>query len=373
MREVVWVTPELPVRPRSGAALRSHRLLAAVSEQASVRVVLVGEGDAEELRVSTGASFVEVFPRPRSKVVKAAIALRRDWPTGTAAAWSVQARTRVWERAAAGAVVVVDHLQMAPYLPAGGHVLNLHNAEAELLAEGPVPAGAVARAAWQWDVRTTTRLQQRALRRAGTVVVVSEHDRQLMKADAVVVANGADPPRETPTMAQEGEVLFIGALKYQPNREAVTWWAGQVWQPGMPRLTVVGTGAEFLAASLRDHPGIELIGAVDDVGPWLARAGLVVVPLRHGGGTRLKVLEALAWGRPVVSTSKGVEGLSVVDGEHVVLADDPGSFRDAVRRLRGDPVAAMLLGSRGREFALDYAWPMLTPVFVDAVLRSDAL
>ena len=368
MPEVLWVTPELPAEPRSGAALRSHRLLQALSQVAAVRLVLVGDGDPGELARATGAASVEVFDRPRTRAGKAGVAVRRGWPTGTAAAWSAPAQQRVRRRAQGGALVVVDHLQMAPYLPAGGHLLSLHNAEAALLAEVPRPAGAVAGAAHRWDVARTAALERAALRRAGVVVVVSAQDAALLGRPCVVVPNGADLPQVVPPRPQDGTVLFVGALKYAPNADAVTWWAQEIWQPGMLPLTVVGSGPEHLPAALHRHPGLQIIGPVPAVGPWLAAAALVVVPLRHGGGTRLKVLEALAWGRPVVSTAKGVEGLPVVAGEHFVRAEDAAAFRREIARLQADPVMAQRLAGQGRRHAEQQDWAALTPAFVDLVL-----
>ena len=368
MPEVLWVTPELPAEPSSGASLRSHRLLQALSQAAAVRLVLVGEGDPAELARATGAQSVEVFDRPRTRRGKAGVAARHGWPTGTAAAWSAPAQQRVQRQAQGGALVVVDHLQMAPYLPAGGHLLSLHNAEAALLAQAPRPAGIAARAAHRWDVARTAALERSALSRAGAVVVVSERDAALLGRACVVVPNGADLPTEVPARPQDGSVLFVGALKYAPNADAVTWWAEQIWQPGMPPLTVVGSGREHLPAGLHRHPGLRIVGLVPEVGPWLAAAALVVVPLRHGGGTRLKVLEALAWGRPVISTGKGVEGLSVVAGEQFVVAEDAASFRREIARLCADPAAAQRLGEQGRRYAEQQDWAALTPAFVTLVL-----
>jgi glycosyltransferase involved in cell wall biosynthesis len=364
-RDVVWVSPELPAEPRSGASLRSHRLLQSLTPYARVTVVLVGDAEPARLRDAVGAAAVEVYVRPATRAQKAAIAVRRGWPRDTAAAWSRVAHARVNELAAGGALVIVDHLQMAPYLPVGGHVLNLHNAEASLLADAP-RAGLWA--AQSWDVRTTRELERKALRRAGQVVVVSDLDAHTLGVSATVVPNGADLPGQPTTRDADGTVLFVGALKYAPNREAVAWWADSIWQAGMPPLTVLGSGNEHLSTELQHHPSVRFVGEVAAIGPWLSGAAVVAVPLVHGGGTRLKVLEALAWGRPVVSTSKGVEGLPVVDGQHVLLADDPPAFRSALTRLAADPAFADELGQRGRVLAEGFAWPALTPSFVAAVL-----
>lgn len=365
---VLWVAAELAADPRSGGDLRTHRLLSALAARTPVRVVVVGPcDDPERIRAATGAEDVKVLSRGGSRPRTAARALLRRWPVATATAWSPRARRLVRNAATDGALVVVGGPQVIPYLPRGRHVLALENAEAALAADSPPAVGRAARLRQAWDAPTTRRLERRAVRRAGTVTVVSQHDARLLGVPALVVPNGADVPAVTTPVPADGSLLLVGALRYAPNRDAVTFWADEVWQPGLPPLTVVGTGSEWLDPRLAAHAGVDLVGEVAEVASWLQEAALVVVPLRYGGGTRLKVLEALAHGRPVLSTTKGCEGLPVTDGHDVVLADSPAALRAALGRLLADREERQRLADRGRELAQAQDWRVVTAPLVEAV------
>ncbi len=276
-----------------------------------------------------------------------------------------------------GAVVVADHLQAAAYLPSRGRrVLSLHNAEVAFLRELPRPAGLPGRLRRAWDLRTMARTEAAALTRAQLVVTVSDRDAALLGGPTLVIPNGCDPPTDVPPRPVEGTVLFVGLLSYLPNREAVRWWSEQVW-PHLPagsrQLTAVGAGAEHVPLTPAVVASVELTGPVEDVGAELSRAAVVVIPLQHGGGTRLKVLEAFAWGRPVVSTRKGVEGLPVVDGVHALLADSGADFAGAVERVLADPELTARLAAAGQELARSYAWSVVTAPLLPAIERLSRL
>jgi polysaccharide biosynthesis protein PslH len=140
----------------------------------------------------------------------------------------------------------------------------------------------------------------------------------------------APPPRLPP-----GEFLFVGALHYLPNSDGVLWFCREVLPilrrrlGDAARLRVIGIGKAPDLDVVRDLPGVYLSGYQVDLAPYYAQAAAVVVPLRAGTGTRLKILEAFANGRPVVSTTIGAEGLEVIQGEHLLVADSPSDFADA--------------------------------------------
>jgi glycosyltransferase involved in cell wall biosynthesis len=157
-------------------------------------------------------------------------------------------------------------------------------------------------------------------------------------------------------------VVFLGVMHYRPNVDAAMYFAREI----LPHLlrerpnltfTIVGGGAPEELRRLAG-PNVILTDRVPDTRPYLARAGAFVVPLRMGSGTRLKVLEAMAMGRPVVSTSLGCEGIAVVDGQHALVADDPSTFARTVLQVLGDPALASRLGSNGRHLVeRRYSWP----------------
>lgn len=145
-----------------------------------------------------------------------------------------------------------------------------------------------------------------------------------------------------PPPPEVGNVLFVGTLGYLPNADGVHWFATDVWplirdsSPVPGRLNVVGVGMSPLVMALQGIDGIDLIGFVPDLQPWYDSSQILVVPLFAGGGTRIKILEAFAFGRPVVSTSLGAEGLSVEAGRELLIADDATTFADACLQLLSD-------------------------------------
>lgn len=367
---MLWVTPYLDAPAHGGGELRTTRLLQALTRHCDVEVVLLDpRADAAAVRAATGARGVRQLTAWPGPLVKRGRALRRRLPLPAAAVRDPRLVAWVAGRSA-DAVVVADHLLAAPYLPLGSRtVLSLHNADAQLLRAAPAPDGRVRRAEHRWDLWATPPLQQQALARAGRVVCVSEQDRALLRADALVVPNGTDlPPAPTP-VPRGGSVLFVGSMSYPPNLDAVRWWREQVaprLPADLPRLTVVGRGA---AEALGSPADLQVHGDVADVRPFLEAASVVVAPLLLGGGSRLKVVEALGHGRPLVSTAKGVEGFPVVAGEHALVHDDAAAFAGAVTLAYRDPAAADRLAGAGRQLAEAYAWDAVTPPFV-ALLRE---
>jgi len=164
-------------------------------------------------------------------------------------------------------------------------------------------------------------------------------------------------------------LVFTGSMDWRPNQDAAHFFADEI----LPALRAAAPAFECAfvgrwpspdVIALGRRAGIEITGTVDDVRPWIAGAGIYVVPLRIGGGTRLKILEALAMGKAVVSTGVGAEGLDIEDGVHYLRADDPDGFVAATLRLRGDAELRARLGHSGRERVVTrYGWDALAARF----------
>jgi glycosyltransferase involved in cell wall biosynthesis len=182
---------------------------------------------------------------------------------------------------------------------------------------------------------------------------------------SAVVPNAVDVEWFQPCLASPNgdrqTVMFFGINDYYPNTDAILFFIREVWPRLMSkhpelRLKIVGPRPTREIVAQRSSR-IEIAGAVDDVRPHLAQAAAVIVPLRLGGGTRFKVLEALAMGRPVISTTIGAEGIEVEHGRHLLLADDPAEFAAAVTRVVGDAALAARLGETGRTLVNEkYSW-----------------
>jgi glycosyltransferase involved in cell wall biosynthesis len=226
------------------------------------------------------------------------------------------------------------------------------------------------------DERRWRRLEQDIARTAAATVVCSELDRRRLAEPGVkVVANGYELPPSGAVEPRETDagpvLLMVALLTYEPNRDAVAFFARQVLpliRARIPeaRLRVVGRyGAEGIQR-LRGLTGVEFAGEVPDVGPELAAARVSVVPIRFGGGTRIKVLEAFAHGVPVVSTTVGCEGLDVIDGRHLLVADRPAELAVACCRLLTDEDVGKRISAEARAlWEQRYRWTAATPAVAE--------
>lgn len=188
---------------------------------------------------------------------------------------------------------------------------------------------------------------------------------QIPLASSAVIPNAADvdyyQPRPGDPPPDGCTVVYFGLLSTAPNVDAVLHFARDIW----PRIVAAHPRARFKIVGGRPPaslqalagPGIELTGFVQDLRPHLASAAAIVVPLRLGGGTRLKIVEAMAMGKAIVSTTLGAEGIEAVPDKDILLADAPAAFADAVNRLLADPGEAARIGRSGRQLAVQrYAW-----------------
>jgi glycosyltransferase involved in cell wall biosynthesis len=248
-------------------------------------------------------------------------------------------------------------------------VLDLDDVETRLrrdLRRVAPPAGPRARLAEGVDRALLALDQRRALRGFDRVLVASEQDRQALGGGPrlVLVPNGTTvPPRTLPAEASEpATILCLGTYGYEPNVDGLFAFLEGAWPqvrraiPGA-RLLVVGRDMPERVRRLGGDPAIEVHPDVPDVAPFYRRAAISVVPLRVGGGTRLKILEAFALGRAVVSTKVGCEGLEIEPGVHLRVADAPGAFAEAcIDLLRRPARRARLVAPARRRVEERYAW-----------------
>lgn len=252
------------------------------------------------------------------------------------------------------------------------YLLDEHNIEHDLVRQTAVSGETAIRRAFSAINRRKVHAEEKsAWARLDGCTVTSEHDQELLLADSpttrtAVVPNGVDlayyVPRPAPELAgAKPTLLFFGAIDYYPNTDGVLYYLRQV-KPHLDRLApgtkleIVGRRPpdEILAAASED---VAIRGPVADLRPHIAAASVVIVPLRIGGGTRLKILEAMAMGKAVVSTSLGAEGLDAVPERDLLIADDAETFAKQVKRVLDDPALAARLGAAARELvSARYGW-----------------
>jgi len=199
-------------------------------------------------------------------------------------------------------------------------------------------------------------------------------------ANAVVLPNGADAPAhpKTDRSALRSGVPtlgFVGALDYEPNREAVDWFVREVF-PAVrsrrpdARFRVVGRGGDALSW-VAAEPGVDLVGPVEDLQVELDRTDVSVVPIRVGAGTRLKVVEALANRLPLATTTVGCEGIDLLDGSSALIADDAAGLADACVRLLADGGLRQRLADEGAAlFERSYTWASIRDRVADLARRT---
>lgn len=239
-------------------------------------------------------------------------------------------------------------------------VLFTHNVESEIFRRhSEVASNPLKRLLWRDQLRKMERFERETLARFDAVVAVSERDaawfRDGLGIDrAEVIPTGVDTgyfPWSPP--GDNGRVVFTGSMDWLANVDAMEWFLDDVWgrlirQAPEASMKVIGrTPPAALVARARGRPW-DFTGFVDDVRPHVRGSSVYVIPLRVGGGTRIKVFEAMAMGCPVVSTSIGVEGLPLEPGRHYLRADDAGDFADTVARLLRDPDLRLALSREAR-------------------------
>ncbi len=209
--------------------------------------------------------------------------------------------------------------------------------------------------------------------------IVSEPERDLFRrqvaADGpqvVVIPNCLDVTAYRPffTEPQPGTLVYTGSFSYFPNHEAMVWFINQVLplvQAEVPevKLTITGNRAE---RPLPSSPHVQHVGFVDDVRPYVAGSWISLAPIWTGGGTRLKILEAMALRTPVVATSKGAEGIEAVPGQHLLIADTPQEFAAAVLRLFHDAALRQYLAENAYQLVCErYDWTAVAPRFLNLI------
>ena len=276
-------------------------------------------------------------------------------------------------------VVVCDFLDAAVNFPEQltmPAVLFQHNVESEIwrrhASNGSGPAKKLI---YGMEFSKMLRYEQKMVRRFDHVIAVSEHDKKLMTAwvepaRVSVVPTGVDTGEFSPgpePRQQEPLVVFVGAMDWEPNVDAVKYFRGEMWPlvlakvPGA-KFRIVGRNPDRRVLALAG-PSVEVTGRVPSVVEHLREAAVVVVPLRIGGGTRLKIYEAMAVGKAVVSTTVGAEGLDVHHDEDMILADSPASFAESVITLLSDPDLRSRQGRAAAELAANYGWPRIARKF----------
>lgn len=376
---ILLIAPLLPYPPQTGGVVRVWQLLRALALEHDVTVLASGQirsGEEPWLPLPVQFRFVpsgwSIGAGPT--LAKRLYQARSLFSQRSALYWSMAAPLR-------GALGQLDwdsfDVVQVEYSPLGLLplprnrllIVDAHNLEYRVLQRIAEQA--------PWARRLWLRLEGVRLRRdehaawkratscLATSTVEAREIESVTAKPVAVVPNGVDAERfvSVPvTQAEPDTVLFVGSYRYWPNSDGVLWFVREIWpvirsrRPGA-RLILVGFDPPPVIRRLSMQPGIEVVGTVGEVQPWLAQAAVVIAPLRAGGGTRIKLLEAFAAGRAVVTTPLGAEGIELIAGQHALLASTPQEFADAVVSLLESPERRACLGAAARQLVLDrYSW-----------------
>lgn len=379
--KVVFATPYMPAPPNFGGARRMNELIRGARRAHDTHVIsLTSPGDDVP---SAEAQVGPITPVPvRFTAQTGATRSRR-----TAQFRSIFSTTSFQYRLyhhpafqaaldrqidAAGAdLVQFEFSQMGSYRIQGGvpTVLDVHNIEHDVVRQ-MAAHGSTARRIFTMIEYRKFRIEEIAAWKTATCcIATSEADSSVIARQTggtvPVIPNGVDVEyfqcaTESPSIP--GSIVFIGAMRYRPNGEAARFFVEQVLpivRRAIPdaHVAIVGADPSSEVTRLAERPGVTVTGTVPDVRPWLRSAQIVVAPLRAGGGTRLKILEAFAMGRPVVATTIGAEGLAVEHRRHLLLANDPHDFAACVVELANDAELRARLTAGALELVRDrYQW-----------------
>jgi len=387
---VLFLSRWFPYPPDNGSRIRVFSLLKHLSARHTVDLIsFTGEPLTDEQLQAMRAYCRNVAAVPyrsfQPRRWKALLGFFSPRPRSVIDTHNAGMQQRVEQAGRAGDVdvVIASQIDMAPYaLPVAGVPRIFEEVELTVLYENYVkqrsPLQRLRRGLGWWK---TSRYAAGLLRAFDGGTVVSEAERERIEAvlpgyqPVAVIPNGVDLAHHAGTFgAPEADTLiYSGALTYQANFDAMDFFLREVFpliRAERPNAKIVITGKlNGVPVDRLPRPeGVIFTGYLDDVRPAVARSWVSVVPLREGGGTRLKVLEALALGTPVVATRKGAEGLDLAPGRDLVIADDPAGIAAAVVHVLRDPEWRAALSRNGRQaVAGKYDWQTIGQRFCDFV------
>jgi len=401
--KILYVTQIVPYPPHGGVLQRGFNLVRELGRHHQVHLLAfqhldelpMGEPyEASRRELGRFCAALEYFPLwvKRSKLHKTAGLLAaglytKPYSVLTHTSSALAHRVRV---ICSGSnppdIVHLDTIALAPLAAACGSVpvvLAHHNVESQLMARrAEVQPGALARTYIRVQAERLERYEREQCPRFALNIMVSRRDAEVLSAacpgiQTAVIPNGVDTDYFVPRAGSDAPaVIYTGGMQMFANRDAVEWFLEAIWpklKAAIPGIKFLAVGqhpsAKVLAASAAD-PDVEAPGFVPDVRTWVARASVYIVPLRVGGGTRLKMVDAMAQGKAIVATTVGAEGIEGEDGQHFLLRDTADDFATATIKLLNDARAREELGRAARQRAeAVYAWPLLGAQLADCYQR----
>ena len=374
---ILFLSRWYPYPLDNGSRIRVFNLLKILSVQHEVDLLSFVEREISQTQLDAMAAYcrhiaVAIYIPFQPDRIHALKGLFSVQPRSAKATYSLEMQTLVdaLTRARRYDVVIASQVDMIPYTPQGIPAI-LEELEFATLVEQYTKATSLPRKVRHGlTLSKLRRYLQACLPRFAACTVVAQHELDHVRRAVpsyggrlAVVPNGVDRAYYTGDFGslRPDTLIYAGAVTYQANYDAVDYFVRVILpliqeQRPQVQLFVTGGTGDVAVEHLRCRPGVHFTGYVDDLRPLVAQSWVAVVPLRRGGGTRLKILEALALGTPVVATSKGAEGLDLVPGQDILIGDQPRTFADNVLQMLGDPDQRARLQAAGHSAIARYDW-----------------
>jgi sugar transferase (PEP-CTERM/EpsH1 system associated) len=375
---ILLVSPMLPYPPTWGFVTRVYQFIRVLAQRHSVTLLTFADAEQEPYLAALREVCAEVHAVPRT-VSKGAKRLGQltslfstvsyQWRSHQSEA--LQQKLDELAQRQRFDVIQIESSQLGCFRfdPRAALVVDEHNIEYELLYRTFQTETSPLRRLYNWvEFKKFRREEIGTWRRAAGTVTTSEREAEMIRAivpdrPVTCVPNAVDVEyfRPSDTPVDPNAIVLTGLMKYRPNVDAAVYFVREVLPlllAARPKLVFYIVGGEP-PEEVRQlaGPNVVVTGTVPDVRPYVYKAAVFVVPLRMGGGTRLKVLEGLSMKKAMVSTSLGCEGIHVVDGTHLLIADTPETFANAVLRVMGDPALVDRLAEAGRDLVdRQYRW-----------------
>jgi polysaccharide biosynthesis protein PslH len=398
---VLFLTSHFPYPPHSGGALRAYGLMHGAAEAGhQLHLLCFADSQLENTPLHDWCEDITIVPPPTRAITDRLRDLaftqqpdmgRRFWSNGMFAALQKLFAEKKFD------IVHAESIEMAAYLPLIHNqypnvplIYGSLNAEADLqrtmFNTDRRNLRRIVGAVYSWvQWRRLTKFEGHICNIAAHVLAVSEPDRVLLQklsdTPVTVVENGiyTAPYLEMPRSDHLGQqaIIFTGTMDYRPNVDAVLWFSEAI----LPEIIAKFPAAQFYIVGqrpharlnvLRENPHITITGAVPEIAPYLQGAGVYIAPLRMGSGTRFKLLEAMAAGCAVVSTTIGAQGLGVKSGHEMLLADTPADFANSVNNLLSNDDQRKQMGIAARQFVqANFDWSVIVPSLLNVYAQLE--